>query len=60
MGGSGGGDTISPNPRPAAAIPAIGTPANALEYKDSIPTDANGRAVLDLTASDDGPGNPRG
>jgi len=60
MGGSGGGDTISPNPRPAAAIPGIGTPADALEYKNSVSTDVNGRAVLDLSASDDGPGNPRG
>lgn len=60
MGGSGGGRTISPTPRPAAAIPDIGTPADALEYKDSIPTDPNGKAVLDLTASADGPKNPRG
>ena len=60
MGGSGGGKTISPTPRPSAAIPDIGTPAEALEYKDSIPTDANGNAVLDLIASGDGPGNPRG
>src|SRR5689334_1539872 len=60
MGGSGGGATISPPPRPAAAIPDIGTPAEALEFKDSVPTDANGHAVLDLTASVDGPGNPRG
>lgn len=60
MGGSGGGKTISPPPRPAAAIPDIGTPAEALQYLTSITTDANGRAVLDLTASDAGPGNPRG
>lgn len=60
MGGSGGGKTISPTPRPAAAIPDIGTPAEALEFKDSVPTDANGHAVLDLTASDEGPKNPRG
>ena len=60
MGGSGGGKTISPTPRPAAAIPDIGTPAEALEFKDSVPTDANGHAVLDLIASADGPKNPRG
>lgn len=60
MGGSGGGKTISPTPRPAAAIPDIGTPAEALEYAPSIPTDANGRAVLDLTADANGPGNSRG
>jgi hypothetical protein len=60
MGGSGGGRTISPPARPAAAIPGIGTPADALEYATSISTDANGRAVLDLNASSDGPKNPRG
>src|SRR5215213_5310644 len=60
MGGSGGGKTISPTPRPAAAIPDIGTPVEALAYSPSIPTDANGRAVLDVTAAADGPGNPRG
>ncbi len=60
MGGSGGGTTISPPPRPAAAIPDIGTPTDALDYLTSISTDANGRATLDLNASADGPGNPRG
>ncbi len=60
MGGSGGGKTISPPPRPTAAIPDIGTPSEALEYLTSISTDANGRATLDLTANPDGPGNPRG
>ena len=60
MGGSGGGKTISPPARPAAPIPGIGTPADAIEYLNIISTDANGRAVLDLTASAGGPGNPRG
>jgi hypothetical protein len=60
MGGSGGGKTISPPARPTAAIPDIGTPADALTYLNIVSTDANGRAVLDLTASGDGPGNPRG
>ena len=60
MGGSGGGKTISPPPRPAAAIPDIGTPTDALNYSTSITTDANGHASLDLTASADGPQNPRG
>ena len=60
MGGSGGGKTISPPARPTAAIPDIGTPAAALEYLNIISIDANGRAVLDLTASAAGPGNPRG
>lgn len=59
MGGSGGGKTISPPPRPAAAIPDIGTPTDALNYSTSITTDANGHATLDLTASADGPQNPR-
>jgi len=60
MGGSGGGKTISPPPRPAAAIPDIGIPTDALNYSTSITTDANGHATLDLTASADGPQNPRG
>jgi hypothetical protein len=60
MGGSGGGKTISPPARPAAAIPKIGKPADAIQYLNIISTDANGRAVLDLTASANGPGNPRG
>lgn len=60
MGGSGGGDAVSPTPRPAAAVPDIGTPADALNFATSISTDADGRAVLCLTASDTGPGNPRG
>ncbi|HSE19177.1 MAG TPA: hypothetical protein VLB46_19100 [Pyrinomonadaceae bacterium] len=60
MGGSGGGKTVSPPTRPAAAIPDIGTPTDALEYATTTSTDANGRAVLDLTASADGPKNPRG
>jgi hypothetical protein len=60
MGGSGGGDTVSPPTRPAAAIPTIGTPANAITYASSITTDANGYAVLPFTASDSGPGVPRG
>jgi hypothetical protein len=70
MGGSGGGDSVSPPPRPAAAIPAIGTPADAIGFIESghyqpglttsISTDAGGRAVLHLAASGDGPGNPRG
>ncbi len=59
MGGSGGGKTITPPPRPAAAIPDIGTPTDAFSYDTSISTDTNGHAVLELKTSDDGPGNPR-
>jgi hypothetical protein len=70
MGGSGGGATVNPTPRPAAAIPDIGTPTDAVGFvtsgnyqpglATSVSTDADGRAVFDLTASADGPGNPRG
>lgn len=60
MGGSGGGATITPPPRPAAAIPDINQPADAFTYRDSIVTNGLGRAVLDLTTSADGPQNPRG
>jgi hypothetical protein len=60
MGGSGGGKTVTPPTRPTAAIPDIGTPTDALTYLDSISTDANGHAVLDLNTSADGPKNPRG
>lgn len=60
MGGSGGGATITPPPRPAAAIPDINIPADRFTYLSSITTDGLGHAVLDLTLSEDGPGNPRG
>jgi hypothetical protein len=60
MGGSGGGDTVSPTPRPAAAIPSIGTPADAIRYDAKIVTDRNGYAALTLIASAAGPGTPRG
>jgi hypothetical protein len=38
--------------------PPVGTPADALHYSSLLSTDANGQAVLTITASD--PGNPRG
>ena len=60
MGGSGGGKTITPPPRPAAAIPDIGTPPDAFSYETSISTDTNGHAVLELKTSDEGPKTPRG
>ncbi|HKR13856.1 MAG TPA: hypothetical protein VJT15_17460 [Pyrinomonadaceae bacterium] len=60
MGGSGGGASITPPPRPAAAIPDINKPADAFMYKDSITTNGMGFAALDLTTSPDGPQNPRG
>src|ERR1700752_3653993 len=60
MGGSGGGRTITPRPRPAAKTPDIATPADAFTFDPGTTPDANGRAVLDLTASAAGPKNPRG
>jgi hypothetical protein len=60
MGGSGGGKTVSPPTRPTAAIPSIGTPADAIRYTASITTDSNGYAALPFTASAAGPGMPRG
>ena len=60
MGGSGGGDTISPPARPAAAIPSIATPSEAISYPGRVETDLKGYASLSFTASADGPGTPRG
>jgi hypothetical protein len=60
MGGSGGGNTVSPTTRPAAAIPDIGTPADAVQYPATVTTDNHGYARISLTASPDGPGAPRG
>lgn len=60
MGGSGGGAKIEPPARPHAAIPDIGTPAEALGYAANVTTDANGCAALALIASPEGPGTPRG
>jgi hypothetical protein len=60
MGGSGGGETVSPPTRPTAAIPTIGTPTAAISYEASITTNHDGYAALKFTASQDGPGVPRG
>jgi hypothetical protein len=60
MGGSGGGDPVTPPLNPTAAIPDNNTPADALNFETSVPTDTDGRAVLDLIASAEGPGNVRG
>ena len=46
--------------RPAAAIPDINQPANAISYPATVTTDASGQAVAELSASANGPGNPRG
>ena len=60
MGGTGGGDTVSPPMRPTAPIPKIGTPKDAIEYNSSIKTNADGYAALEISASRTGPGTPRG
>jgi hypothetical protein len=60
MGGSGGGDTVSPTPRPTAPIPTIGTPADAIGYASTFTMDGNGYAALAIAASAAGPGMPRG
>jgi len=60
MGGSGGGQNISPPARPVAAVPDIGTPPDAIQYAPTITTDSAGYAGTPLTASPDGPGTPRG
>lgn len=60
MGGSGAGDTVTPAPHPTATIPTIGIPADYLRYLPSIVTDGGGHASLAITASDSGPGKPRG
>jgi hypothetical protein len=60
MGGSGGGDTISPPARPVAPIPTIGTPSDGVTWPPMIQTGLNGYAKLVLKASAAGPGNPRG
>jgi hypothetical protein len=60
MGGSGGGPTVSPPTHPTAAIPSIGTPADAIGYDSSVTTDSNGYAALPFTLSAAGPGVPRG
>lgn len=60
MGGSGGGDKMTPPTRPHAAIPDIATPADGVAYAASASTDGNGRARVELSAAPDGPGRPRG
>ncbi len=40
--------------------PPVGTPASALQFPESVTTDANGQASFKLIATKEGPGNPRG
>ncbi len=60
MGGSGGGNTVSPPMRPSAPIPTINMPADAISHASSVTTDRNGYADLAVIASTAGPGMPRG
>jgi hypothetical protein len=60
MGSSGGGATVSPGTRPAAQIPRVGTPPDAITYGSAIATDSNAYTTLPFTASAEGPGVPRG
>ncbi|SHN83638.1 hypothetical protein SAMN05660350_03456 [Geodermatophilus obscurus] len=57
MSGLGGGPRDDPDP-PAAPIPDIGVPQEAVELPPSLATDDDGRAELPLTVHD--PGRPRG
>lgn len=60
MGGSGGGDTVSPVTRPTAAIPDIATPPDAVQWPASVTANNNGYATAPINASREGPGTPRG
>jgi hypothetical protein len=54
---------FSPNTGPMGGPPPepdIATPPDAISYPTQLPTDAQGKAVLTVTAKPDGPGNPRG
>lgn len=55
-----GDDPVTPPLNPTAAILNNNTPADALNFETSVPTDTDGRAVLELIASAAGPGNVRG
>lgn len=58
MGGSGTGN---PPLNPPVPVPDIAVPADAIRYPSQITSDPDtGRARLPITASPDGPGNPRG
>jgi hypothetical protein len=59
MSGMGSGPRDNPDPEPPAApVPDIGVPPEAVELPPSIVTDAGGRAELPITVRD--PGRPRG
>jgi hypothetical protein len=57
MSGMGAGPPSDPDP-PAAPVPDIGVPPEAVELPPSIVTDADGRAQLPIAVRD--PGRPRG
>jgi hypothetical protein len=60
MGGSGGGNTVSPPTRPTATIPDIATPEDAVQWPADVTADGNGHATAQITVSTAGPGVPRG
>jgi hypothetical protein len=62
MGGSGGGDTLTPPTRPAAKIPDINVPADGVRYDANAKTDKNGYVSVPLIANHNGLGAapPRG
>lgn len=60
MGGAGGGKTVTPVTRPRAAIPAIETPADAVQWPAKVTANDQGRATVPIEASPEGPGTPRG
>jgi hypothetical protein len=60
MGGTGGGDTVTPPPSPPAATPDIATPPDGVTWPASVQTRRSGKAVVRITAKKGGPGTPRG
>ncbi|MEE9344785.1 MAG: hypothetical protein V3U88_04190 [Methylococcales bacterium] len=57
LGGAGTGATLNMKKWP---VPAVGKPASAMHYPDSLSIDASGHAQLTLKADAAGPGTPRG
>ncbi|HLM46162.1 MAG TPA: hypothetical protein VK458_19995 [Myxococcaceae bacterium] len=57
MGGTGSGDEPLD---PPVETPKVGIPPDAIQYPGELRTDASGHGTLTVTASAQGPGNPRG
>jgi hypothetical protein len=51
---------LGPMGGPSPPEPQVGTPAEAIAFPTTLQTDAQGKAVLTVTARSEGPGNPRG